>query len=646
MKRWRARGWEAATRRPHPWGAALAAAGLAGAALLLAFVFHLGVTAVAAAILATMPALYLAWKVVPAKKLTRDRLAWEWDPEKLGVHRVVGGGPMPPYIYRPHDDLLAAVLDPAVQASRLVVLRGESSTGKSRAAYEAITGEAARRTGLANWRLDYPQGPSSLTARLKDGIPARTILWLGELRQYADADGGAEALDHLSSLLDGEGQIIITTVWPDDWEKYTAAAQGRPTADSAGAAGRLLRPLPDLTAASPAAIDASRGGVIGIPPQFAGQAFDTVGRSDDPVLMEAVAAAAAAGHPGQVTQYLAGVPALLRRYAGDGGDPYGQAVITAAMDATRLGHASLIPATLLHKAAVGYLADEQRIQDLTTWAQTALAWAAAKLDGAVRALEPIPPPAGTGVVGYRVADYLDQHGRRTREDQPVPASLWDALMSQTTSSADLNRLGEAAQKRGLYRQAAALWTVGVTVGSADAAQQLFGLLRQVSSEDFANAAYWTTVHVNPANTFAVGRLIEALHQAGAEDAARALAERAAAQDTPHDPRKVTALLSNVHKAGASDAARTLAERAATHVSVDDPGGVATLLEELRAAGAADAARTLADRAAVHVSLDYPRRRRRPAEGDTRSGVRGRRPGSAGSRPRRLRHPRSRVWRCC
>jgi hypothetical protein len=34
------------------------------------------------------------------------------------------------------------------------------------------------------------------------------------------------------------------------------------------------------------------------------------------------------------------VPDLLDRYSGPGGDPYGQAIITGAMDTTRLGHAS------------------------------------------------------------------------------------------------------------------------------------------------------------------------------------------------------------------------------------------------------------------------------------------------------------------
>ena len=68
------------------------------------------------------------------------------------------------------------------------------------------------------------------------------------------------------------------------------------------------------------------------------------------------------------------------------------------------------------------------------------------------------------MAGYQVADYLDQHGRRTRQDQLGPASLWDALTTHAASARDLTRLAQAARDRGLYRHAAALWTTAVTAG--------------------------------------------------------------------------------------------------------------------------------------------------------------------------------------
>ena len=231
----------------------------------------------------------------------------------------------------------------------------------------------------------------------------------------------------------------------------------------------------------------------------------------------AAAAAAGAGQDGQVTQYLAGVPDLLDRYAGPGGDPYGQAVITAAMDATRLGHASPLPAALLQEAAVGYLTGPQRTKDIASWRDTALAWAAEELNGAVRALQPVPPPSGTGVAGYQVADYLDQHGRRTRQDQLGPASLWDALTVHTASASDLTRLGQAARDRGLYRQAAALWTTAAALGSTDAARQLITHLRQVSPGDTTRAARWAIRHAGFDAPWAVAWLTcRQLRETGAE----------------------------------------------------------------------------------------------------------------------------------
>jgi len=362
-------------------------------AWLLTLLFHVAWPPILVSIVGTLPALYLAWRAVPgavsppgsdtAGKPAYGRLAERWDPVELGVHPVIGGGPMPPYVRRLHDELLWTALDPAVATSRLVVVRGGSSTGKTRAAYEAVSAR------LSDWRLDYPRNAAALAARLDAGIPTGTVLWLGELRQYADDDGGTAVLGRLADLLEGTGHILITTMWPEHWAAYTAAARTGPgSPEPTGVAGRLLTSLPELTGGGPTRIDSGRGGVIDVPPKFTLVDLEAVAYTGDSVLSAAAAAAAAAGQEGQVTQYLAGVPELLDRYAGPGGDAYGQAIITAAMDATRLGHASPLLAALVQEAAVGYLTDLQRTKDIASWRDNALAWAAEELNGAVRALEP------------------------------------------------------------------------------------------------------------------------------------------------------------------------------------------------------------------------------------------------------------------
>ena len=181
-RRWRPRrpGGRAGARRAGVTALALLAV-TAAVAVLLAVLYHLTGPTVAVAILGTVPALYLAWAALPGavsppepgvvNKPAFGRPAGQWDPVELGVHQVIGGGPMPAYVRRPHDELLRAVLDPAVPASRLVVVRGGSSTGKTRAAYEAV---AAR---LAGWQLDYPLDPGALKAAAggRDPGPHRAV---------------------------------------------------------------------------------------------------------------------------------------------------------------------------------------------------------------------------------------------------------------------------------------------------------------------------------------------------------------------------------------------------------------------------------------------------------------------------------------
>ena len=241
-----------------------------------------------------------------AEKPTRGCPVAQWNPVKLGVHQVIGGGPMPPYIRRPHDDLLDALLDPAVTASRLVVIRGGSSTGKTRAAFEA-----AARGKLARWRLEYPPGEAGLGTLLDARIRPRTILWLAELRDYTSgSDGGAAVLDRLVRLLQDQDQVIaITTLWPDHWKAYGEAARTRPglSQDPAATAGRLLDRLPDLTGHDPATISPGRGGVIEISAKFTAAEVIAAARAA-PVLADAADAAARAGQDGQIAQYLAGVP--------------------------------------------------------------------------------------------------------------------------------------------------------------------------------------------------------------------------------------------------------------------------------------------------------------------------------------------------
>lgn len=87
----------------------------------------------------------------------------EWEPHDLEVHpagpgqTASGSGgsrawALPGYVERGHDRVLAeAVKDVAAGSSRIVVLVGTSSTGKTRACWEAVQPLAEK-----GWRLWHP----------------------------------------------------------------------------------------------------------------------------------------------------------------------------------------------------------------------------------------------------------------------------------------------------------------------------------------------------------------------------------------------------------------------------------------------------------------------------------------------------------
>jgi uncharacterized protein YidB (DUF937 family) len=449
--------------------------------------------------------------------------------------------------------------------------------------------------------------------------------------------------------------VVITTIWPGYWDSYAAAAAaGLGAADPAAVAGQLLARLDESYEYLPDAYNPALGGVVDVPDRFTPAELTAAAETGDPVLAAAAAAVdpatgpaaaslAAVGPDGQVTQHLAGARDLLARYDGPGADPGGQAIVTAAMDASRLGHAGPLPAALLRDAAAGYLADAHRASWADRW-DTALAWAT----DAGWALQPVPPAAGNGTVGYRVAGYLDQHGRRTRADQRGPASLWDGLAAHVSSTSDLGRLAQAARDRGLYRHAASLWTAAAAAGRTDAATQLITHLSALAEPaDLARAARWAAGRASLDDPWNVARLLVALRTAGADEAiqvlldrdpagqvslehrwdvawllrelraagaaeagraaeaARALMVRVAPRASLGDPRYTTWLLWALHETGAAEALQALADRAVDGADLQNMWEVAPLLAGLHAVGAAGPVQTLAARAAETIDVEDP-----------------------------------------
>jgi Domain of unknown function (DUF4365) len=243
----------------------------------------------------------------------RRTLVAEADLLELGVHRAIEVNPgprptvsasvLPVYVSRDYDRTLRDALDPERPANRLVVLVGRSTTGKARSAAEM----ARRRMG--DWELFAPADTLDLLQWIERGPWPRTLLWLNELRDFLAGWNVEAAAVALQRLLASEHRIVVIgTLWPDDWQSYAEPQKSPPA----------VRNLLDKALR------------IDVPPQLS--AAEWYRASEQRELASAVKACA---QTRRLAQFLAATPDLLRRYAD--ADTYSRAVLTAAMDARRLG---------------------------------------------------------------------------------------------------------------------------------------------------------------------------------------------------------------------------------------------------------------------------------------------------------------------
>ncbi|MFD7556429.1 helix-turn-helix domain-containing protein [Streptomyces sp. NPDC059835] len=309
----------------------------------------------------------------------------EWGPHALEVHPAGPAssrqGPdavaarLPGYVRRSHDRVLAqAVRDAAQGQSRMVVLVGTSSTGKTRACWEAVQ-------PLANdgWRLWHPFDPTRAEAALEDlkRVQPRTVVWLNEAQHYfGDSLAGERVAAGVHALLTHPRRapvLVLGTLWPEYEHRYAALpAPGQPDPHS-----RVRELLAGRTFSVPGSFDAD-----------ALHAAAALAKEGDQLLADALTRA---GDHGQVTQDLAGAPELLRRF--EHSTPAAKAVLEAAMDARRLGVGLHLPQTFLVDAATDYLSDSDYAELGNDWVEAAFAELARPVHGKqapFAALRPAP----------------------------------------------------------------------------------------------------------------------------------------------------------------------------------------------------------------------------------------------------------------
>ena len=525
-------------------------------------------------------------------------LAEVTDPFALEVHRPVqpdapqpGLPALPAYVAREHDLELERVVAAAAEGGSVIaVLVGGSSTGKTRACWEALR---PLRDRPEQWRIWHPIDPTRPDAALRELplLDPRTVVWLNEAQFYLDVAAdelGERIAAGLREALRDPGRapvLVLATLWPEHWATLTARP---PAGGDPHAQARELLAGRDITV--PAAFTA--GQLLRLP------------ASGDTRL----ALAAGAAEDGQVIQFLAGASELIARYRN--APPAAGALISAAMDARRMGMGIALPLVFLEVAAPGYLTDTEWDGLGEDWLEQALAYTVAPCMGVrgplarirTRTIRSTGPAPGSA---YRLADYLEQHGRRARRTRIPPPAFWEAA-ARFAHPSDFPALASAAEKRGLLRDAARLRKYAAACGNASQAALLVS--RWQSHHPYSadqTPARWAAAHASLDDPQAVAELLGALREAGADEQAAALLARdPAAHASLNKPAAVTELLGALRKAGADEqAAILLARDHAAHASLDDPWAVDKLLNALWEAGADEQAAALAARAATQASLD-------------------------------------------
>jgi hypothetical protein len=365
------------------------------------------------------------------------------QPRLLGVHAAIkdpaAAGELPLYVPRDIDTDLADRLAAGAKGGSFLLLVGGSSVGKTRTLHEAV------KAAVPEWWLVRPES----TARLREmagGATERTVVWLDELQKYLAPDhclaGSVRALLRV-------GTVLVGTLWPHE---YT---------------GRVVRPPagePDPHADDRELLDLAEVFWVGdsLTAEERCRAEDRAGA--DPRIRTALDTPDAG-----FTQVLAAGPELVAWWE-TAHHPYGKAVITAALDARRVGATAALSRELLVAAAPAYLTPADQATAPPDWADRALEYATTHLKGAASALSPVP--AGMGrVAGYTVADYLHQHGRRVRRTVPLPPQMWRALVDHHHLD-DTWRLADSAERRGQRNVARTLFRLAADNGDWRAAEWL------------------------------------------------------------------------------------------------------------------------------------------------------------------------------
>ncbi|WP_413812641.1 tetratricopeptide repeat protein [Streptomyces sp. OE57] len=440
---------------------------------------------------------------------------------------------LPEYVARDIDANLRTYLTARSTTGGFALLVGPAAAGKTRTAYEAL------RQVLPDWRLLMPATGAEANELAAAGVDlSHSVIWLNETQDFLTGSNPLSAATVRRLLADtARPVILIGTIWPDHYDQL----RGTPEAPESRSVG-------DLAAGSQ-----STEGDQTLAGAEAGQPVETPGHNARDVLNQA-RPFAVSGFSGAeweraaelarrgprlalatthresrlgMTQILSAAPELIHRWE-QADNPYGKAVLTAAVTARRCGHPDTIPNSVLKALAIHFLTGTQCATATATWYDDALDWACRPVHHAGD-IAPLRPHAKTigHIDGYRVTDILTHHTVPTAPAQlpdRLCAEVWDTLIATVTADA-CNSIGYAAYVNSQLPQATAAWT---RAGEAGHSQAMFNLGVLLSDQgDNDGARIWWTRAAEQGHTSSMRAMGALLHRQDDTEGARTWYTRAA-----------------------------------------------------------------------------------------------------------------------
>jgi TPR repeat protein len=376
---------------------------------------------------------------------------------------------VPVYVPRDLDATLDKALRAALARGGLVLVRGDSTAGKSRIAFEAM------RRLLADLWLLVPYHRDSLRKLLAGGVKFRdVVVWLNDLEFHL----GASGLDvGLLRRLVGDGDrrvVVLATMRASEYNKRSPEHER----DQTGPERDVLRAEREL-------LDQAED--FELPRQFsAAERQRADERRWDPRI------AVALDHTDRygLAEYIAAGPRLRRRWrnARDPGSPAheqaGAAMVAAALDCRRAGLSRPVSEELLHELYRDQAYLDSRVAGRLDPAafEQGLAWATDVVQGASALLTREPDADG-----YEVFDYLLDTVQTDPDARPVPSLIWEHLLSRLQAD-DALAVGLAAYQADEDGVAERAWQLAADAGHHDAQYNLGILLHQ--SGDLEEAEEW------------------------------------------------------------------------------------------------------------------------------------------------------------